>query len=278
MRILVTGADGQLGRELADAAADRPDIELVGLGRADLDITAPASIAAAMTAHRPDVVVNAAAFTNVDRCESEPETAVGVNAVAVAHLADACRAAGAHLVQVSTDYVFDGTATAPYPEDARRCPRSVYGLTKAAGELAVGDAGTVVRTGWVCGLHGPNILTTVVRLLGQPGTLSFVDDQIGCPTLGPDLARAVLDIAAVRPGGVLHATNAGTTSWYGFVRTVAQLLGDDPERVLPTTTEALGRPAPRPAYSVLSNARLHAVGIEPLPPYESTLGRLLKGA
>ncbi len=278
MKVLVTGADGQLGRELTDAAVGRSDVELVGLGRAGLDITDPASIAAAMTNHRPDVVVNAAAFTNVDRCETEPDAAVRVNAVAVAHLADACRAAGAHLVQVSTDYVFDGTAIAPYPEDARRCPRSVYGLTKAAGELAVGDTGTVVRTGWVCGLHGPNILTTVLRLLGQPGTLSFVDDQIGCPTLGPDLARAVLDIAVARPGGILHASNAGVTSWYGFVRTVAELLGEDPERVLPTTTEALGRPAPRPAYSVLANARLHAVGIEPLPPYQDTLGRLLMGA
>jgi dTDP-4-dehydrorhamnose reductase len=277
VRVLVTGARGQLGRELALVADGRPDVELTGLDRGDLDITDAAAVASAVAGHRPHVVVNAAAFTNVDRCETEPAAAVRANAVAVAHLADACRSAGAHLVQLSTDYVFDGAAARPYAEDARRCPRSVYGLTKAAGELAVGDVGTVVRTGWVCGLQAPNILTTVLRLLDEPGEVRFVDDQIGCPTLGPDLARAVLDVAAARPGGVLHATNRGVTTWWAFVRLVAGMVGHDPDRVVPISTAELGRPAPRPAYSVLANDRLGAFGIDQLPPYEETLARLLAG-
>ena len=184
-------------------------------------------------------------------------------------MADACRRAGAHLVALSTDYVFDGTKDSPYQEWDLPNPQSVYGRSKWAGERAVAvqaPGAAVVRTSWVCGAHGSNMVTTVLGLLDRP-ELAFVDDQRGCPTFTADLAPMLRRIAAERRVGIHHVTNQGDTSWYGFVRDILELTGNDPARVRPIATADLDppRPAPRPANSVLDNAALRLGGLAPPP-------------
>jgi len=272
VRWLVTGAGGQLGSDLLrvlDAA------NVVGTTRADLDITDPAAVAAAVA--RRDVVLNAAGWTDVDGAESDEQAAYAANATGPAVLAEVCRAAGATLVHVSTDYVFAGDATTPYAEDAAVAPASAYGRTKAAGERAVLSSGVpayVVRTAWVYGETGGNFVKTMARLERERETLEVVDDQRGSPTWSRQLAAGLVELAASRaPYGVYHCTNAGDTTWCGLARAVFEELGADPERVRPTTTAAYPRPAPRPAYSVLSDARWRAAGLTPLPPWGEALTR-----
>jgi dTDP-4-dehydrorhamnose reductase len=273
MRIswLVTGARGQLGHDLLDLLAARPDDDVTGLGRAELDLTDEAATRAAvqkwLAGARGDraVLVNAAAYTAVDAAETDEATAQVVNGDAPGWLAEEMADRG-RLVHVSTDYVFDGTATEPYPVDAPTAPRSAYGRTKAAGERAVAAAGgdaTVVRTAWVYGRHGANFVRTMVRLERERDTVSVVDDQTGSPTWSADLAAGLVALAA-RPEPmppVLHYTNAGAVTWYGLARAVFGELGADPERVRPITTAAFPRPAPRPAYSVLDGSVWDAAGL-----------------
>jgi dTDP-4-dehydrorhamnose reductase len=268
---LVTGARGQLGQDLLALLAVRPEDEVVGLGRAELDLTDEHAVrgtardwlARAQADGRRAVCLNAAAYTAVDAAETDEATAAVVNGDAPGWLAQELAAAPggpARLVHVSTDYVFDGTATSPYPVDAPVAPRSAYGRTKAAGEravLAAGGDSTVVRTAWVWSRHGTNFVTTMIRLAAEHDTVSVVDDQVGAPTLSADLAAGLVALGE-RPEPappVLHLTGAGETSWHGFARAVFTAIGADPARVLPTTTAAFPRPAPRPAYSVLD---LHA--------------------
>jgi dTDP-4-dehydrorhamnose reductase len=276
MRLLVTGAGGQLGRELAGHCAGSGD-DVVALDRSQLDVGDQRAVSEAVAAHRPDVVVNAAAWTAVDDCESDPDRAFRDNAHAVGWLREACDLAGAHLVQVSTDYVFDGTLDRPYREDDEPNPRSVYGKSKLAGELAAGHTATIVRTSWLCGATGGNMVKTVLRLLAADAPLAFVTDQRGCPTFTADLAVTVRELAEQRRPGVFHVTNQRAVSWFEFVREIVEAAGGDARVVRPTTTAELvpPRPAPRPANSVLENASLKAAGLPLLRDHAEPLRELV---
>jgi len=276
MRVLVTGAAGQLGTDVVRHCTDAGD-EVVACGRTELDLTDRDAVYGTITSTRPDVVVNAGAWTAVDACEADPDRAFATNALAVRWVAAAARIAGAHVVQVSTDYVFDGTKVEPYDEWDRPSPQSVYGRSKLGGEREVDPSHTVVRTAWVCGAHGPNMVKTVLGLLDRP-ELAFVDDQRGCPSFTADLAPAIRRLAVARVPGVVHVTNQGATTWYGFVRDILASAGHDPGKVRPIATAELDppRPAPRPANSVLDNAVLRMGGFPLLPNYRESLDRLVQ--
>ena len=278
--LLITGARGQLGCDLLAASA-AAGLAATGLGSAELDITDRAAVGRAVqdwmarTNGDRAVLINAAAYTAVDAAETDRERAFAVNATGPANLAAAAAAAGAGLIHVSTDYVFPGDAHRPYEVTDPTGPRSVYGASKLAGEQAALEThpqAHVVRTAWVYGANGSNFVRTMAKLEQSHPTVSVVDDQLGSPTWSADLATGLLQLAdADLPGGVLHATNEGSTTWCGLARAVFEELGADPERVLPTTTDAFPRPAPRPAYSVLSPAAWAAAGLRPLPPWRDAL-------
>jgi dTDP-4-dehydrorhamnose reductase len=238
---------------------------VAGVGRGDLDVTDAAAARAAVAGY--DVVVNCAAWTAVDDAETHEAEAFAVNATGAANLARATAAAGARLVHVSTDYVFDGAATEPYPEDAPVRPRSAYGRTKAAGEWAVraeAPDAVVVRTAWLYGAGGRCFPKTIARAAGQRDRLSVVDDQTGQPTWTVDLADLVVRLMAARaPGGIYHGTSSGQVTWWGFAREVVAAAGLATP-VDTTTSAAYQLPAPRPAYSVLGHDRLREVGVEPI--------------
>ena len=273
-RWLVVGAGGQLGTDLL-AVLRAQNVEVVGLTRAQLDVTDAAAVSAAVAEASPTVVINAAAYTAVDAAEADEEAAYAVNAVAPGHLAAAVSAKNARLVHVSTDYVFAGDASSPYLEDAPTRPRSAYGRTKLAGEQAVLQRlpqAYVVRTAWVYGAIGGNFVKTMARLERDRETVSVVDDQRGSPTWSADLARGLVALACSgAAGGIYHCTNAGETTWFGFTKAIFEELGADPARVLPTTSRDFPRPAPRPAYSVLSDRRWRAAGLPAMPHWRAAL-------
>jgi len=275
VRVLVTGAAGQLGQDLVRTCGEAGD-EVIACTSSDLDLGDRDSVAQAITGTHPDVVVNAGAWTAVDDCEADPDRAWRVNALGVRWVADAARRVGAHVVHVSTDYVFDGTKPTPYVEWDQPNPRSAYGRSKLGGEQELDPSHAVVRTAWVCGAHGRNMVKTVLGLADRP-ELAFVDDQRGCPTFTADLAPAIRRLAVQRLPGTFHVTNQGATTWYGFARDVLELAGHDPDKVRPIATADLDppRPAPRPANSVLDNAALRLGGIPLLPHYRDSLQRLL---
>jgi len=274
-RWLITGAGGQLGTDLRAALAGE---DVHPLRRADLDIADAAAVAGVIAHVRPDVVVNAAAYTAVDAAESDEDAAYQVNATGPAVLAAALSGTAARLIHVSTDYVFGGDASRPYEVDDSTGPKSAYGRTKLAGEIAVAEllpeASYVVRTAWVYGATGGNFVKTMARLERSQDTVDVVDDQRGSPTWSADLARALVELgrSAARPG-LYHCTNGGDTTWFGLAQAIFEEVGADPGRVRPTTTEAFPRPAPRPAYSVLSDAAWRAAGLTPLPPWRDALRR-----
>ena len=282
-RWLVVGAAGMLGQDVAAAIGESVIGDPSGthtvtaVDRAGLDVTDPGACLEAVAGHH--FVVNAAAWTAVDDAETQEAGAFAVNAVGAANLARACSAARAQMVQVSTDYVFAGEATRPYPEDAPLAPRSAYGRTKAAGEWAVQalcPQSWIVRTAWLYGAHGPNFVKTMVRLAGERETVSVVDDQRGQPTWTVDLAGAIARLVeSGAPFGVYHGTSAGETTWFGFAQAIFAELGLDPTRVKPTTTDAFPLPAPRPAYSVLGHEAWRGAALDPLPSWRQTLSRAL---
>jgi dTDP-4-dehydrorhamnose reductase len=271
MRYLITGASGMLGADLQTVLEGQ---EVTARSRADLDVTDLGEVRAAIAGH--DVVINAAAYTKVDDAESNEEAAYAVNATGARNLAIAARASGSKLVQVSTDYVFAGSATTPYEEDAPRHPISAYGRTKAAGEefaLAEHPEGAyIIRTAWLYGEHGPNFAATMVRLAASHETVSVVTDQLGQPTWTGDLARQIrLVMESDAPAGVYHGTNSGQCSWFEFARAIFAEVGLDPERVLPTDSSTFVRPAPRPAYSVLGHERWATVGLPEMRDWRDAL-------
>jgi dTDP-4-dehydrorhamnose reductase len=276
MKVLVTGAGGQLGIDVVGHFMAMGD-EVIAADRAVLDIADPDAVRRAIESTRPDAVVNAAAYTAVDACETHAELAMRINGTAVGHLAAACADVGAHLVHVSTDYVFDGTLDRPYREDDRPNPMSAYGRTKLAGEIAAGPDAAIARTSWVCGAHGDNMVKLVLRLAGEVDELAFVDDQRGCPTFTADLAPALRRLALDRRSGVHHLTNQGAVSWYEFVQEVLRAAGHDPAMVRPITTAELDppRPAPRPANSVLDNAVWRAAGLPILRDFRQPLAEVV---
>ncbi|MFD9393673.1 dTDP-4-dehydrorhamnose reductase [Streptomyces sp. NPDC060000] len=280
---LVTGAHGLLGRDvLAELAVD-PEAEVTGPGRDRLDITDPTAVHAAVAGHR--VVVNCAAWTDVDGAERSEAAATAVNGAGVRHLADACADHGAVLLHLSTDYVFPGDARLPYPEDAPTGPVNAYGRSKQAGERAVAallpHTGYVVRTAWLYGAHGPNFVATMLELATRRETLEVVADQHGQPTWTRALARqlAALGRAALAgraPAGVYHGTAAGHTTWCGLARETFRLSGLDPERIRPVGSERFPRPAARPAFGVLGHDNWSRAGLVPLPRWDVQLASALK--
>jgi dTDP-4-dehydrorhamnose reductase len=275
MRILVTGADGQLGVELVRALAAHG--ELIPSTLADLDITHPRS-ADKVAALRPEWVVHAAAATDVDGCEREPEHAMAVNAEGTRRVAEGCRRAGAGLVYLSTDYVFDGGKGSPYAEWDHPAPLNVYGRSKLEGEQATRNVAphwTIVRTAWLYGIHGRNFVKTILAQIAAKEPLRVVKDQVGSPTYAGDLAEAIALLLSRGRRGVYHVTNGGSCSWYEFAQEILRLAGHDSSTVTPITSAELDRPARRPAYSVLENAAWNAAGFPPLRPWREALAAML---
>ncbi len=266
MRWLVTGSAGMLGTDLVTLLRERGE-DVTALTRADLDLADLAAVTAAVEDH--DVVVNCAAWTAVDDAEEHEAQALEVNGVVPDILAHAVAESDGLLVHVSTDYVFDGAATAPYAEDAPIAPASAYGRTKAAGEEAVRaalpDRHYVVRTAWLYGAHGSCFPKTMARLVRERGSVSVVDDQVGQPTWTMDVADLIIRlVAADAPAGRYHATSSGQCSWFDLARAVVASAGQDAEAVAPTDSAAFARPAPRPSYSVLGHDALLRAGVAPI--------------
>ena len=274
MRLLVTGAGGQLGQDVAAAFAGH---EVLPLAHAQLDVTDRDQVLGAITTFRPQAVVHCAAWTAVDACEGDPDRAFAANALAVRHVAEGARRVGAHVCHISTDYVFDGTKATPYHEWDTPAPRSVYGASKLAGERELDADATIVRTSWVCGFGGANMVKTILRIAAQQPALTFVSDQVGHPTFTEDLAVAIRRLVIDRRPGTFHVTNQGAVSWYEFARAVMAAAGHDPGRVSPIATHELQppRPAPRPANSVLDNAALRLSGVPLLRDFREPLAELV---
>lgn len=293
--LLVTGAGGMLGTDVVRRAQRQRVFAFAkGLDRQALDLTDPFAVrdtvqewARVVRSDSPLhelVVINTAAYTAVDAAEADEERAYAVNAAGPAVLAAACAASNVRLVHVSTDYVFPGDASVPYGVDDEPGPRTAYGRTKLAGEQAVRavlpEASWIVRTAWLYGGEGPSFVRTMAGLERSRETVSVVNDQVGSPTWTGDLAAGLLalvqsSVSSV-PAGTYHATNAGQVSWHGFARAVFAELGTDPDRVLPTDSASFVRPAPRPAYSVLSPQAWVGAGLPALPGWREALAEAFK--
>lgn len=271
MRFVVTGAKGMLGSDVVRALNGR---EVLALGRSDLDITDFSAVHSVV--REGDVIINCAAYTQVDSAEGEEAAAFSINGLGVKNLAIAARDARARLVTISTDYVFGGNRDSPYSEFSRREPISAYGRSKAAGEEFVMNefptGSYIVRTAWLYGKNGPNFVQTMLDLAHSKDSWSVVDDQLGQPTWTHDLAEHLVRlIDSEAPAGIYHGTNSGQTSWFEFAQTVLTEAGLDPQRVTPTDSSSFIRPAPRPRYSVLGHSRWTEVGIKPMRPWREAL-------
>jgi dTDP-4-dehydrorhamnose reductase len=273
LKILLTGRTGQVGWELERCLA--PLGEVVAPGRALLDLARPETVAAAVRAIGPDLIVNAAAYTAVDRAESEPEACFAVNAASVAVLAQEAARRGALLVHYSTDYVFDGTKRSPYLETDAPAPIGAYGCSKLLGEREIERSGCrslVLRTSWVYAMRGSNFVLTMLRLARERPQLRVVDDQVGAPTWARDIAQATR-VALDRPQpleGLFHVAARGSTSWFGFARRILQLAGLETP-VLPIPTSEYPTAAARPAYSVLDSGRFEAEAGFRIGPWDERL-------
>ena len=253
-KVLITGANGQLGKELVELFTEK-GFEVYGLGRDKMDITNQAQVQEVINTLKPNIVLHSAAHTQVDLAESEPEQAFSINAYGTRNVAVAAEAVGAKLVYVSTDYVFDGTTDEPYTEFSPTSPLGIYGKSKLAGEQFVRDLHSkffIVRTSWVYGKHGTNFVKTMLKLGEEKKELSVVSDQIGCPTYTLDLAHVILDLVDTQKYGVYHVSNSGSCSWYEFAKEIFKISKMEVQ-VKPCTTEDFIRPAKRPKYSVLGN-------------------------
>ncbi|UZE48120.1 dTDP-4-dehydrorhamnose reductase [Rhodopseudomonas sp. P2A-2r] len=289
MRLYVIGREGQVARSLREAAAGRADIVFGSSSRADIDLRDPASVERALAVFRPDVVVNPAAYTAVDKAESEPGQAFAINRDGAGAVAAAAATCGAPIIHFSTDYVYDGRKPEAYLESDPVAPQGVYGASKLAGELAVAAANprhVVLRTAWVYAPFGANFVRTMLRLAAERGRLRVVDDQIGCPTYAPDLAEATLAIAAQIAGagwrpdhaGVTHLAGPDALSWCGFAREIVRqsaVRGGCSVPVDPITTADYPTPAARPANSRLATARLADVFDIRLQSLETSLSNCL---
>ncbi|GAB4047200.1 dTDP-4-dehydrorhamnose reductase [Catellatospora paridis] len=283
IRALVTGAGGMLGRDLVAALRDAPGFDVVGLRRDELDLREPTAVRAAVAG--ADVVVNAAAWTDVDGAEADEAAATAVNGTAVAVLAQACADRGTRLIQISTDYVLSGSGPArAWPADAATGPVNAYGRSKLVGELAtrelLPDTGYVVRTAWLYGAHGRNFVSTMLSLAQNRPSLTVVDDQHGQPTWTVELARQLVDLAAAAvagraAAGIYHGTAAGETTWYGFARAIFAAAGLDPDRISPVTSAQFPRPAVRPVRSVLAHDMWAAAGVPVQPDWHTQLRQAL---
>ncbi len=276
MRVLVVGCNGQLGSALMPVLARNRSLAVLGIDYPDIDIADPHSIDLVFGGFDPDFVINCAAYTAVDDAETNEEAAMRINGLGPRYLADECRKSGTWMVHVSTDYVFDGSATSPYAEDETPSPASAYGRTKLAGDQAVQEllpaSHYLIRTAWLYGLQGSNFVKTMLRLEKERDTVSVVTDQVGQPTYAADLATQIGLLLDRHPApGTYHGTNSGEVSWFEFTREIFRLAGADPDRVLPTTSAEFVRPAPRPAYSVLGHDRWMQEGLPEMRPWREAL-------
>ena len=276
MRVLVIGCNGQLGSALMPVLARNRSLAVLGIDYPDIDIADPHSIDLVFGGFDPDFVINCAAYTAVDDAETNEDAAMRINGLGPRYLADECRKSGTWMVHVSTDYVFDGSATSPYAEDETPSPASAYGRTKLAGDQAVQEllpaSHYLIRTAWLYGLQGSNFVKTMLRLEKERDTVSVVTDQVGQPTYAADLATQIGLLLDRHPApGTYHGTNSGEVSWFEFTREIFRLAGADPDRVLPTTSAEFVRPAPRPAYSVLGHDRWIQEGLPEMRPWREAL-------
>ena len=281
MTILVTGGNGQLGTELGFVLSAAGDDAMIA-SSAELDVTDRDLVHQVLGAVRPEVVIHGGAWTNVDGCELDPRRAFAVNALGSRHVAEASARVGAHVVYLSSDYVFDGHGTGPhgggaYNEWDQPNPVSHYGRSKLGGELemqrVLGVDATIVRASWVVGRFGSNFVKTMLRLAANPANerVTVVDDQRGCPTFTADLAPMLRRLAVGRFPGTFHVSNAGPVSWFEFAQAIFSAAGHDSGRVVPIGSAELlpARPAPRPAVSVLENAALRGYGLGEMPAWQS---------
>jgi dTDP-4-dehydrorhamnose reductase len=262
MKILLLGARGMLGRDLQPVLSTRH--EIIGRDIHDLDIADPGQVGAEIGSLRPNAVINLAAFTDVDGCESQPERAFSVNAQGAGNVARASEAAGAKLIHLSTDYVFDGTSPTPYKEDASPHPLNVYGESKLQGERAVQAAGEnhlILRTAWLYGRHGKNFVDTILRLASRQEELRVVNDQKGSPTFTRNLSWAIAQLLEKDLRGIIHVTNSGSCTWFEFTEKILALKPPlhSPVLILPISSSELNRPARRPAFSTLDCSRFEGV-------------------
>ncbi len=281
MRLLIAGAQGQLARAMIELAPSASDVTAFAVGRPALDLTGPASVLKTLADFKPDVIVNAAAYTAVDKAESEPDAAMALNADGPARLAEAAGKMGASLIHISTDYVYDGTKATPYVEDDPTAPLGAYGRSKLAGEVAVRAATprhVILRTAWVHSPFGANFVKTMLRLAADRPELRVVNDQIGSPTYAPHLAEAILAVArrvttdpATAPWGTYHAAGSGAVTWCGFAREIMRVSaerGGPSASVTGITTADYPTPARRPANSRLDCTRLREAFGVALPPWQ----------
>lgn len=270
MKILITGANGQLGQDLQEVIGDRFEVFSYDL---DLDVADNTAVLSAVAGIKPNIVLHAAAYTNVDDCETNVETAYRVNTIGAANVAIACNQANAKLVYVSTDYVFNGLADEPYLEYDEPDPRTVYGRSKLAGERVVSALCSrffIIRTAWLYGRSGHNFVKTILKLAEERDELSVVNDQTGSPTSSYDLAEKITELMVTEKYGIYHATNSGLCSWYDFATLILAIAGKSTP-IRPVSTAQFPRPAPRPKYSVLRNLALELNGFQPMRAYEEAL-------
>ena len=274
MRILITGAYGMLGSDLREVLKN---FEVIAAGSKDLDITDEEKVMEFICEKSPDLVINAAAYTAVDDCETHYDEAYAVNAIGPKNLAIACKKIDAPLVHISTDYVFDGSKKTPLVESDKLGPKSAYGKTKLEGEKFIQentDKYFILRTAWLYGLHGNNFVKTMLDLAETHDEITVVNDQIGSPTYSLDLAVAITNLIHSDKYGIYHVTNEGECSWYEFSKLIFELSNID-VKVIPVSTEEFPRPAPRPHYSVLDNKKWNAAGFVPMRDYKEALGAYL---
>lgn len=276
VRVLVIGSGGQLGSDVVDVLQRNHGLAVLAIDHPDIDITDQQSVELVFGGFDPDLVINCAAWTAVDAAEADEDAAWRVNGLGPRLIAEECRKAAAWLVHISTDYVFDGSATTPYAEDDLPSPATAYGRTKLAGEQAVRevlpDSHYIVRTAWLYGRNGRNFVRTMLRLEAERETVSVVDDQRGQPTYSRDLAEQIVRLVERHPApGTFHGTNSGEVTWYGFTREIFALTGADPDRVLPTTSAEFNAAAPRPAFSVLGHDAWQRAGIPEMRPWRQAL-------
>ncbi len=273
-RVLITGGAGQLATDLARVF---DGVATTVLDRRDLDVADRGAVLAAVTEVRPEIIVNAAAYTAVDACETDVDKDHAVNSLGPAYHLEAASEVEATVVQISTDYVFDGGQDRPYHEWDTPNPMSVYGRSKYGGELALRRCDLIVRTSWLCGPHGHNILKTIVRLAASGTPMTFVDDQVGHPSFTGDVAQVVARLVGADAHGTFHVTNQGAVSWFGFVREVLEAMGLPAEGVRPISTAELDPPraAPRPANSTLDNMGLRLWGLRAAPDFRESLPAVL---
>ncbi|NMD68817.1 dTDP-4-dehydrorhamnose reductase [Bacillus sp. DNRA2] len=276
MKVVVTGVQGQLGYDLAKQLV-AGNHEVFATGRNELDITDEVAVHAFIEEVKPDAIIHSAAYTNVDKAEEDEETAYKVNALGAKYLAQAAAKVGAKLVYVSTDYVFNGTATEPYEPEQETDPLGVYGKTKLAGEEFVQQSLNeffIVRTAWVYGINGHNFVKTMLRLGEERGEVGVVADQVGSPTYTVDLAAFIIELVQSEKYGIYHASNEGVCSWYEFAEEIFKQAGMN-VKVNPLTTDQFPRPAARPSYSVLSKKKNVEQGLTPLRDWKEALSAYL---